>query len=90
MDPEKSEIIFAHCTLPMNMPDSYCLVTHFESGTGVAVSGDLAAQPMTIFKCDDSMERYYAGRAELLETMHRQDLCRTQMRLKLQDGTQCQ
>ena len=87
MDPEKSEIIFAHCTLPMNMPDSYHLVTHFESGIGVAVSGDLAAQPMTIFKCDDSMERYYAGRAELLETMHRPDLCRTQMRLKLLDGT---
>ena len=87
MDPEKSEIIFAHCTLPINMPDSYHLVTHFESGIGVAVSGDLAVQPVTIFKCDDSMERYYAGRAELLETMHRPDLCRTQMRLKLQDGT---
>lgn len=87
MDPEKSEIIFAHCTLPINMPDSYHLVTHFESGIGVAVSGDLAEQPVTIFKCDDSMERYYAGRAELLETMHRPDLCRTQMRLKLQDGT---
>lgn len=87
MDPEKSEIIFAHCTLPINMPDSYHLVTHFESGIGVAVSGDLSEQPVTIFKCDDSMERYYAGRAELLETMHRPDLCRTQMRLKLQDGT---
>lgn len=45
MDPEKSEIIFAHCTLPINMPDSYHLVTHFESGIGVAVSGDLAVQP---------------------------------------------
>lgn len=88
MDPENSEIIFAHCTLPINMPDSYRLVTHFESGIGVAVSCDLAAQPMTIFKCDDSMERYYAGRAELLETMHRPDLCRSQMRLKLLDGTE--
>lgn len=87
MDPEKSEIVFAHCTLPINMPDSYNLVTHFESGIGVAVSGDLVKQPMTIFKCDDSMEKYYAGRAELLESMHRPDLCRTQMRLKLQDGT---
>jgi len=87
MDPEKSEIVFAHCTLPINMPDTYNLVTHFESGIGVAVSGDLVKQPMTIFKCDDSMKKYYAGRAELLESMHRPDLCRTQMRLKLQDGT---
>ena len=87
MDPEASEIIFAHCTLPIDMPDSYRLTTHFESGIGVAVTCDLAPQPMTIFKCNDTFTRYYAGKAELLETMHRADLCRAQMRLKLLDGT---
>lgn len=87
MDPEKSEIIFAHCTLPISMPDSYILTTHFESGIGVAVSGEMAPGPMTIFKCNDDLTRHYAGEAELLETLHRQDLCRTQMRLKLKDGT---
>lgn len=87
MDPEKSEIIFAHCTLPIDMPDSYSLTTHFESGIGVAVTCDLAPQPMTIFKCDDSFERYYAGQAELIETMHQPDLCRSQMKLHLLDGT---
>lgn len=87
MDPEASEIIFAHCTLPIDMPDSYNLTTHFESGIGVAVTCDLAKQPMTIFKCDDTFKRYYAGKAELIETMHRADLCRAQMRLHLLDGT---
>ncbi|PKM73374.1 MAG: hypothetical protein CVU91_05465 [Firmicutes bacterium HGW-Firmicutes-16] len=87
MDPEMSEIIFAHCTLPISMPDSYTLTTHFESGIGVAVSGDMAPGPMTIFKCNDDLTRHYAGEAELIETMHRSDLCRTQMRLKLKDGT---
>lgn len=87
MDPGKSEIIFAHCTLPIDMPDTYSLTTHFESGIGVAVTCDIAAQPMTIFKCDDTMRRYYAGRAELIETMHKSDLCRSQMRLHLTDGT---
>lgn len=87
MDPEKGEIIFAHCTLPIDMPDEYSLTTHFESGIGVAVACDLAPQSMTVFKCDDTLKRYYAGRAELLETMHRSDLCRSQMRLKLEDGT---
>ncbi len=88
MDPEKSEIIFAHCTLPIDMPDSYSLTTHFESGIGVAVACDIASQPMTIFKCDDKLKRYYAGQAELIETMHRSDLCRSQMRLHLIDGTE--
>ncbi len=88
MDPEASEIIFAHCTLPIDMPDRYELTTHFESGIGVAVTCDLAAQPMTIFKCDDTLSRYYAGQAELIETMHKSDLCRAQMKLKLLDGTE--
>lgn len=88
MDAENNEIIFAHCTLPIDMPDEYALTTHFESGIGVAVTSDLAAQPMTVFKCDERMERYYAGRAELIETMHRKDLCRSQMKLHLLDGTE--
>ena len=87
MDPEKAEIIFAHCTLPIDMPDSYALTTHFESGIGVAVTCDIKPQAMTVFKCDDTLKRHYAGRAELIETMHRDNLCRSQMRLRLLDGT---
>ena len=70
------------------MPDDYNLTTHFESGVGVAVAGNLESQEMTIFKCDETMKRYFAGRATLLETMHRKDLCRTQMKLYLEDGTE--
>jgi len=88
LDPETSEIIFAHCTLPIDMPDTYTLTTHFESGIGVAVSGEMKAQTVTVFKCDGSLKRHYAGRADLLETMHRPNLCRSQMRLKLEDGTE--
>lgn len=87
MDPETGEIIFAHCTLPIDMPDSYHLTTHFESGIGVAIAADIAPGVMTIFKCNDTMTRWYAGRAALVETLHRPDLCRSQMRLKLADGT---
>lgn len=87
MFPAESEIVFGHCTLPITMPDSYTLTTHFESGIGVAISGEMASCPMTVFKCSDDLKRHYAGRATLLETMHRGDLCRTQMRLKLEDGT---
>lgn len=88
MDIEKEEIIFAHCTIPVNMVDSFYLTTHFESKIGVAIAGDLASQTMTIFKCDDKFSRYYSGKAKLIETMHLNDLCRTQMRLKLLDGVE--
>ena len=88
IDTNQNTIVFAHCTLPIDMADDFNLTTHFESGIGVAISADIEHQPMTIFKCDGTLSRYYAGRAELLETMHRNDLCRTQMKLKLSDGTE--
>ena len=87
MDPDTGEIIFAHCTLPIDMPDSYTLTTHFETGIGVAVAGDFQPGAMTVLKCNDSLTRWYAGAADLIDSPHRQDLCRTQMRLKLKDGT---
>lgn len=88
MDPKASEIIFAHCTIPIDMPDSYYLTTHFESGIGVAVATDIEPQVMTIFKCNGDLSRHYAGRADLIETMHLGTLCRSQMKLKLEDGTE--
>ena len=88
MDPKTAEIIFAHCTIPIDMPDDYYLTTHFESGIGVAVSADIEPQVMTIFKCNGDLSKHYAGRAQLLETMHLPTLCRSQMRLKLEDGTE--
>lgn len=86
MDDRTQEIVFAHCTLPIDMPDRYCLTTHFESGIGVAVAGDVSLGRVTVFKCNDTLTRHYAGRAELLECPRRADLCRTQMRLKMLDG----
>ena len=86
MDPDTNEIIFTHCTLPIDMTDRYRLTTHFESGIGVAVAGNVSLGKMTVFKCNDALTRYYAGRAELLACPNRADLCRTQMRLRMLDG----
>ena len=86
IDTENNEMVFAHCTLPLDMCDDYYLTTHFESGIGVAVSADIAPQKMTIFKCDGEMGDHYAGRATLKETTHKGNLCRTQMTIKLDDG----
>ncbi|MCF0111828.1 MAG: hypothetical protein HUJ58_07995 [Erysipelotrichaceae bacterium] len=87
LDPRNNEIIFSHCTLPMDMPDSYELATHFESGIGIALTSDFKPQEMTIFKTNGDLSKYYAGKAQLVESMHRNDLCRSQMKLRLLEGT---
>ena len=76
---------FAHCTVPTTMLDSFCLNTHFESGIGVAVQGSFAKGACTLFKCEGDLSRYYAQEGAILETPFSSMLCRTQIRVGLDD-----
>ena len=48
VDRAANEIVFAHCTLPLDMPEKYHLDTHFESKIGVAIAGDIPLGKVTI------------------------------------------
>lgn len=87
LDPERGEAIFAHCTLPLSMPVRCSLTTHFESGLGVALAGELPLGPCTIFKTQADFSRYYAASGTILENLHESNLCRTQIRVSLPEGT---
>lgn len=78
-----NEIVFAHCTLPINMPKAFTCMTHFESGIGVALAGELTEGKVTLFKCSGLLDRYYVTVGELIENLKEQNLCRTQVRIKL-------
>ena len=86
MNFDTGEMILAHCTIPLDMVDDYSLMTHFESGIGVAISADIKKDEVTIFKCDETMKKFFIETADHLESLHRTDLCRTQMRLKPKHG----
>lgn len=87
LDRQRDEMVFAHCTLPMNMPRGYRLTTHFESGIGVALAADFDAGPVTVFKCDET-GRFQVQDGELVESLHLPDLCRTQLRIRLPEGVE--
>ena len=76
---------FAHCTVPTTMLESFCLNTHFESGIGVAVQGTFAEGDCTLFKCEGDLSRYFVQEGEILETSFSVMLCRTQVRVGLDD-----
>lgn len=83
IDEEKNEIIFAHCTIPLNMCESYKLKSHFESHLGVAVCGKVKEGPMTIFKLDGKAENYFISEGEILANLESPDMCRTQLKVLL-------
>ncbi len=82
IDPDSGQLTFAHCTVPLNMVESFRYDTHFESGIGVAIEGELPAGPVTLAKVSGELNRSWFMNAELLENLHEKDLCRTQVILK--------
>ena len=83
IDPEAGEILFAHCTIPLNMVSDYTFNTHFESGIGIAVSGNIPSGDATIFKLSGDLTRSFCSEAELLRCQSESSLCRTQAVLKI-------
>ncbi len=76
---------FAHCTLPVTMPDRYALDTHFESGIGVALRGSFDPGECTVFKCSGDLSRHFVAEGRIVETPYSDMLCRTQVKVALGD-----
>ena len=74
--------LFAHCTVPLDIVKSYCYDRHFESGIGVAVHGEFAEGPVTLFKVGAGMDRFFVAEAFLESNPYDKNLCRTQVVLQ--------
>lgn len=84
IDPESGEMLFAHCTVPFNMVRDWTLDTHFESGIGVGIHGELQEGPVTVFKVSGDLRRHFVAEGTLVRNQYEQHLCRTQVVLQLQ------
>ena len=47
---EDQSVMLAHCTVPLNMVTSFKLMTHFESGLGIGIKGELPEGRVTLCK----------------------------------------
>lgn len=83
IDMKKGEMVFAHCTLPLDMPQKMALTTHYESGIGVAIAADLKEDAITIFKASADLSRHFVEEGEIIENLHEEKMCRTQIRIKI-------
>ena len=75
-------LLFAHCTVPLSMTRSWVYDTHFESGFGVAVHGELPEGDATIFKLSPGFRSAFIAEATLERNCYEGQLCRTQVILR--------
>lgn len=88
INPQTGELLLAHCTIPFNMVLNCSFNTHFESGIGVAVHGEMPVGDATIFKVSGDLGRSFCAEADLLSNQYENNLCRTQINLRLKENPQ--
>lgn len=80
------KMIFAHCTLPLNMTKSYKLDTHYESNIGVAIKGDMKEDVITIFKLSRNLKDYFVTSGKIIKNLNETNLCRTQIEVEVDNN----
>lgn len=89
---EENTLILAHCTVPSKMLsnlDESLLTTHMESGLSVAIQGPLKMQNVTILRIGGNFDKILFSTGEIIDTdMKNPNLCRTQVKIKLNVNAQ--
>ena len=88
IDTKSNQIILAHCTLPLSMADLFTLNTHFESKIGVGIHGEIRSGEATIFRLNADLKRYFVSGITILENQYKDNLCRTQIKVKMHESAQ--
>lgn len=85
IDIKNNSIVLAHCTIPTKMLTSYRLDTHFESGIGVAIKGELKTTDVTMFRLSSNLKDYFVAEGKIIRNLSDKNLCRTQIEIKFKD-----
>ena len=86
IDITNNKMIFAHCTLPLNMTKSYKLDTHYESNIGVAIKGEMKEDVITIFKLSRNLKDYFVTSGKIIKNLNENNLCRTQIEVEVDNN----
>lgn len=88
VDLKRERLLLAHCTVPFSLTEDFLLRTHFESGMGLAVGGQVRPGPYTLVRFGGKrLEKgFFVEGTVLGESPGREDLCRTQAWFKMPRG----
>lgn len=79
-----NEIVLAHCTVGLKQTDRYIIRNHFETESGIGIQGLLPTGDVTLVKCGgECLDEYYLSTGTLTENTNYINMCRTQVRVKM-------
>ena len=87
VDASAGTVTLAHCTVPRTLVTAARVDTHFESGRGQALAGEVPPGPVTLVRLGGAaLERLWLAEGEVVASGSEPDLCRTQATVRLEPG----
>ena len=79
-----NEIVLSHCTIGITQTEKFIIRNHFETESSIGIQGILPTGDVTIMKCgDESLDEYYLTTGTLTDNTNYINMCRTQVRIKM-------
>lgn len=86
VDTEARVVGMAHCMCPLSMAMHYSVYTHFETDLGIGISGTFPEGAYTMFRLGgERLDQLFVREGVLENTEFRNDLCRTQMQIRMDE-----
>ena len=86
IDQDSNSTVFAHCTVPLGIVDSYEVTSHAETGKSVGLRGRFKPQEVTIIKVfGNDLSKFWVSGGTLTENLGVEGNCRTQIRVSLEE-----
>ena len=89
IDKGENTAVFAHCTLPTKLAESYEITSHFETGLSIGIRGTWKEQDVTVFKVfGEDLGEYWVSDGKIVENLVNETGCRTQIRVVLDENVE--
>ena len=87
LNTKNNKVKFAHCTIATNSVDNYIIRSHFETGIGVGIQGEVKKGDVTVFKLGGKELNHVAYKnAKLVTNLNSEFACRTQVLVDFNDN----
>jgi L-fucose isomerase-like protein len=83
---DNNSVVFAHCTVPTSILESYEITSHYESGKSVAIRGRFPFRDITVFKMfGKDLTSFWVSEGVITKNLSNEEQCRTQIRTTITD-----
>ena len=84
---DNNSVVFAHCSVPTNILESYDITSHFESDKSVAIRGRFPFRDITVFKMfGKDLTDFWVSEGIITKNLSDENRCRTQIRATLTES----